>query len=91
MQIDDRRLERIKWRSRRGLLELDLYMTRLFANQSRIDAISAPEWDVFEEVLRLPDNDLLDMVMNVRAPEPVRFKPIIELIQSSRQSLSDSQ
>jgi antitoxin CptB len=84
MQIDDRRLERIKWRSRRGLLELDLYMTRLFANQARLDAISSQDWDVFEEVLRLPDNDLLDMVMKVQTVEPVRFKPIIELIQASR-------
>jgi antitoxin CptB len=81
--MDDRRLERIKWRSRRGLLELDLYMTRFWANQESVSGLTSEQWDVFEEVLRLPDNDFFDMVLNVKPPEPPRFAPIIELIQSS--------
>jgi antitoxin CptB len=81
--MDDRRLERIKWRSRRGLLELDLYMTRFWANQERVSSLSSEQWDIFEEVLRLPDNDFFDMVLNVKAAQPERFAPIISLIQSS--------
>ena len=57
----DRHLERLKWRSRRGLLELDLVFERFWAGAGRnMDEAGAAE---LERLLALPDNDLLDLVM----------------------------
>ena len=53
--------ERLKWRSRRGLLELDIVFERFWANEGA--KLSEGEARVLEELLQLPDNDLLDMVM----------------------------
>jgi succinate dehydrogenase flavin-adding protein (antitoxin of CptAB toxin-antitoxin module) len=59
--VEARSIERLKWRSRRGLLELDLVFERFWAgtgvelDESQVAAL--------ERLLRLPDNDLLDLVM----------------------------
>ncbi len=54
-------LERLKWRSRRGLLELDLVFERFWAEEgAKLDEKQAA---ALEKLLALPDNDLLDLVM----------------------------
>ena len=64
--IEQRQLERLKWRSRRGLLELDLVFTRFWANAgARMTDAEAKD---LEQLLALPDNDLLDLVMGKVAP-----------------------
>jgi succinate dehydrogenase flavin-adding protein (antitoxin of CptAB toxin-antitoxin module) len=55
-----REIERLKWRSRRGLLELDLVFERYWA---RGDALAPGELAALERLLAMPDNDLLDLVM----------------------------
>jgi antitoxin CptB len=59
--MDRAALERLKWRSRRGLLELDLVFERFWAREG--NQLSDQEAGVLEALLRLPDNDLLDLVM----------------------------
>ncbi len=59
--MDARALERLKWRSRRGLLELDLVLTRFWAGEGR--EMTAAQASAMEKLLTLPDNDLLDLVM----------------------------
>jgi succinate dehydrogenase flavin-adding protein (antitoxin of CptAB toxin-antitoxin module) len=54
-------LERLKWRSRRGLLELDLVFQRFW--QGAGARLSEAEAATLEKLLALPDNDLLDLVM----------------------------
>lgn len=78
---DSRRLERIKWRSHRGLLELDIIFTRFFERDGA--SLSDDDLAMLEQALLLPDNDLLDYVMQ-RAPLPegARFAPIIERLQA---------
>jgi succinate dehydrogenase flavin-adding protein (antitoxin of CptAB toxin-antitoxin module) len=70
------RLNRIKWRSRRGLLELDIIFTRFFAQVG--DSLTAADLDLLEAALRLPDNDLLDMVMERQPVADASLKPLIE-------------
>jgi succinate dehydrogenase flavin-adding protein (antitoxin of CptAB toxin-antitoxin module) len=48
-------LKRLKWNCRRGLLELDLVFERYFEKN--------PADPLLAELLELPDNDLLDIVM----------------------------
>ena len=54
-------LERLKWRSRRGLLELDLVFERFWAGAG--GRLTDAEGAALERLLVLPDNDLLDLVM----------------------------
>jgi antitoxin CptB len=52
--------DRLKWKCRRGLLELDLVLGRFLER----DAASMDEAGLkcFSELLELPDNDLWDIV-----------------------------
>jgi succinate dehydrogenase flavin-adding protein (antitoxin of CptAB toxin-antitoxin module) len=64
-------LERLKWRSRRGLLELDLVLDRFWKRMG--DKLDDAQAAALEKLLRLPDNDLLDLVMGrAQAPDDVR-------------------
>ena len=66
--MDPRSVERLKWRSRRGLLELDLVFERFWAGAGV--QLTEAEAVVLERLLMLPDNDLLDLVMGKSdAPE----------------------
>ncbi|HET9577845.1 MAG TPA: succinate dehydrogenase assembly factor 2 [Usitatibacter sp.] len=58
---DDRGLQRLKWRSRRGLLELDLVFDRFWAGAGT--QMTDEDMRAMERLLALPDNDLLDLVM----------------------------
>lgn len=53
--------DRIRWRCRRGLLELDLVLSRFI--ESRFDHLTSDQRGALTRLLDLPDNDLLDMVM----------------------------
>ena len=61
------RYERLKWRSRRGLLELDIILERFWNKIG--DDLSETDAAALERLLQLPDNDLLDLVMG-RAQAP---------------------
>ena len=54
-------MERLKWRSRRGLLELDLVFERFWAGRGA--RLSEAEAAALARLLELGDNDLLDLVM----------------------------
>jgi succinate dehydrogenase flavin-adding protein (antitoxin of CptAB toxin-antitoxin module) len=66
--VDSRSIERLKWRSRRGLLELDLVFERFWAGAG--SRMSEGDAAALERLLALPDNDLLDLVMGrTESPE----------------------
>ncbi|MDO9052374.1 MAG: succinate dehydrogenase assembly factor 2 [Gallionella sp.] len=53
-------LQRVRWRCRRGLLELDIVLGRFVdTNYTRL---SEKERQIFEEFLDMPDNPLWDMI-----------------------------
>ena len=58
--LDRAGLDRLRWRCRRGLLELDIvlgrYLDRYAAGMER------EELDALAELLDMPDNDLWDVV-----------------------------
>lgn len=58
-ELDHASLERIRWRCRRGLLELDIVLGRFIEHYSSLDA---KQHIVFDELLDLPDNVLWDMI-----------------------------
>ncbi len=54
-------LDRVRWHCRRGLLELDLILEKF--NRNHLASLSSEQLEEFKELLELPDNDLLDLVM----------------------------
>ena len=73
-------VERLKWRSRRGLLELDLVFQRYWkANE---EALQKDEAEVLERLLRLPDNDLLDLVMGRSAARDAASAALVEKLKA---------
>jgi antitoxin CptB len=52
--------ERIRWRSRRGLLELDIVLGRFI--EAHYEQLDEAEMQAFEELLDMPDNPLWDMI-----------------------------
>jgi antitoxin CptB len=72
-------LDRIRWRCRRGLLELDLVLTAfLERGYGRLDA---GQRGLFNELLDRPDNDLLDLALGRCEPEP-RFRAVVEMLRA---------
>ncbi|HEX5364671.1 MAG TPA: succinate dehydrogenase assembly factor 2 [Gallionella sp.] len=55
-----RNLERIRWRCRRGLLELDILLGRFI--ERHYATLNPGERDEFEALLDMPDNPLWDMI-----------------------------
>jgi succinate dehydrogenase flavin-adding protein (antitoxin of CptAB toxin-antitoxin module) len=77
--IDDLQRERLKWRSRRGLLELDLVFERFWTREGR--ELDTDRARALEELLLLPDNDLLDLVMGrTEVPEP-RLRAMVQVLR----------
>jgi succinate dehydrogenase flavin-adding protein (antitoxin of CptAB toxin-antitoxin module) len=71
--------DRIRWRCRRGLLELDLVLARFL--ERRLDGLDAEAVRRFDELLDQPDNDLLDLALGRAEPEP-RFREIVEMLRA---------
>lgn len=72
-------LDRIRWRCRRGLLELDLVLARFL--ERRFGALDEAQRRAFEELLDAPDGDLLDLALGRREPAP-RHRAIVEMLRA---------
>jgi antitoxin CptB len=58
--LDPAVLQRMRWRCRRGLLELDIVLGRFV--ERYYNRLSEKERQIFEEFLDMPDNPLWDMI-----------------------------
>ena len=74
-------LERLKWRSRRGLLELDLVFERFWAGPGKV--LQEAEARALEKLLALPDNDLLDLVMRRAETPDEALRGLVEKLRAS--------
>ena len=73
--IDARRLARLRWRCRRGMLENDLVLERYL--DARGDAITEGEVAMLDSLLDLPDQELWNLVAGRAAPADRRLAPMI--------------
>jgi succinate dehydrogenase flavin-adding protein (antitoxin of CptAB toxin-antitoxin module) len=72
-------MERLRWQSRRGLLELDIVLERFWARTPGLDEADAA---ALARLLAMADNDLLDCVMGrAQAPE-ARLAPMVEKLRA---------
>ncbi len=59
---------RLRWRCRRGLLELDIVLGRFI--EQHYPALSTEQQLVFDELLDLPDTELWDLITGKKEPIP---------------------
>ena len=73
-------VDRVRWRCRRGLLELDLVLKDFLERcYGRLDADGRR---LFDELLDQPDNDLLDLAMG-RSEPAARYRAVVEMLRAS--------
>ncbi len=76
-----RQMERLKWQSRRGLLELDIVLGRFWVEcGEELDDVEAGRLAI---LLAMPDNDLLDLVMGrLDCPDP-DLRPLLQRLKAA--------
>ena len=79
--MDDRVIERLKWKSRRGLLELDIVFDRFWKGAGT--TMEAAEVAALETLLASPDNDLLDLVMGRTEMPEARLRPVLDKLRAA--------
>ncbi len=60
-QADPKRRARLRWRSRRGLLENDIVLTRFLDRHET--TMSDDDVGALTQLLELSDNDLMDLIL----------------------------
>jgi len=73
-------LERVRWRARRGLLELDIVLGRFVeAHYAQLDETGR---QAFESLLDMPDNLLWDMISGRKEAAPGAQQVVLEKIRA---------
>lgn len=81
--ISERALSKLKWRCRRGLLENDLFIARFFERHEQ--GLTCGQAQALETLMDLSDNDLLDLLLRRKEPEPGwAGAEVIEVLQLMR-------
>lgn len=76
--MDPRHFERLRWRCRRGQLELDLMLGSFL--QGHYPALPASEQETFERLLELPDTALQSYLQGQETPAK-EFEEIVRKIR----------
>ncbi|HUO44933.1 MAG TPA: succinate dehydrogenase assembly factor 2 [Burkholderiales bacterium] len=71
--------DRIRWRCRRGMLELDVLLERF--NRDHLPHLDAGQQARYAELLALPDRELYDLLMG-GAPPDWHFAVLLDLMGS---------
>ena len=79
--LEQARLNRIRWRSRRGMLENDLVLTRFL--DGRGGAISEDEVAMLDRLLDLSDNELWDLIAGRREPQDPAVAPLLAQLRAA--------
>lgn len=72
--------ERLRWRCiRRGLLEVDIALTRFLDNG--FDQLNADEQAAFVELANMEDHDLWHLISGQAECEDARLAPVLEKVR----------
>ena len=78
--LNEKKVAQLRWRCRRGMLELDLLLER-FCDKG-LTQLNGEESEVFETLLELPDPDLLACLMGYANPLQPELSHVVARIQS---------
>ena len=79
--LEQDRLNRIRWRSRRGMLENDLVLTRFL--DVRGPGMTEDEVAMLDRLLDLSDNDLWDLISGRQEPEDASVGPLLDQLRAA--------
>ncbi len=79
--MDERRLARLRWRCRRGMLENDIVLERFLA--SRGAAITDEELAMLDRLLDLTDGDLWDLIAGRAEATDASLAPMVRALRAS--------
>ena len=77
-RIDERRLSKLRWRCRRGLLENDLFVERFFSRHEQ--TLTEFQAQGLLALMDLGDNDLLDLLLRRSEPEGALAQPDVHAV-----------
>ncbi len=72
--LDERSRSKLKWRSRRGMLENDLFVERFFAKYESV--LSKDDEAGLYALMDLTDNDLMDLLLSRKQLEDVEIRDL---------------
>lgn len=81
-QFDDITKRRIRFQTRRGLLELDIVLKNFMATE--FDRLNDDELAVFMDILALEDQELLAIINQYKTPERADFEPLLAKIRRAK-------
>jgi antitoxin CptB len=79
--LEQDRLNRIRWRSRRGMLENDLVLTRFL--DVRGPLLTENEIAMLDRLLDLSDNELWDLIAGRQEPLDASVVPLLEQLRAA--------
>lgn len=79
--FDEVTKRRIRFLTRRGLLELDILLERFM--DTEFQNLNDQELEIFVEILDLPDQEFLALVNQKEQPNRDDFKPLLEKIRNA--------
>ncbi len=80
MNKGEGRLKRVRWKSRRGMKELDVLFERFLLQQQT--TLIAGAWPQFEELLEAEDTTLFDWISGRNLPADESLLTLIDAIKS---------
>ena len=78
--LDERRLARLRWRCRRGMLENDLLLTRFLDRRGA--ALSEDDVAALDRLLDLPDGELWDVLCGRTIAAPA-LQPLVDEVATT--------
>ncbi len=72
-------IEKIKWRCRRGMLELDLILGRFVDNH--YEGLSEKSKEEFKQLLEIEDTELFAWLLGHQKPQTPEFDNILQMVQ----------
>ena len=72
------RLKRLRWKSRRGMKELDILLEAFFVNQA--ESLTAGDWPQLETFLAQEDDVLFDWISGRDLPTDTELLVLIETL-----------
>ena len=76
--LSERALSKLRWRSRRGLLENDLFIERFFDRHATTLTVAHARG--LYELMDLSDNDLMDLLLRRKESSPQSFTSEAHLV-----------
>ena len=74
-------LERLRWRCRRGLLELDIVLGRFV--ERHYAGLGDAQRAAFDALLDVPDTELWDMIAGRAQPQELERCALLELLRTA--------